>query len=286
MKTLVIYHANCNDGFAAAAVVFSVLKDSADYIPLQYDQRDEFFDSKVWEGNHIYVLDFSFSAEQTAAMKEGTEAFVWLDHHETAIRPWLGETGFCYAEPNIRLDLNFCGAALTWMHFYRSPPPMFIDYIDDWDRWKFLFGETTRYFNAALGCEPRTLQHWSTLITDPNPKAIEEIIAKGKTLRTDHERRIKIMAEGKREIVIDGQTGYICNAHSQYASDLGNLLAIESESFGVTYFIDNDLTVRVSFRSVGSRDVSKIAQKFGGGGHKNAAGCTITLKELTEWLTS
>ena len=31
----------------------------------------------------------------------------------------------------------------------------------------------------------------------------------------------------------------------------------------------------VSFRSRGRVDVSKVAQKFGGGGHKNAAGCTI-----------
>ncbi|MBI5574636.1 MAG: bifunctional oligoribonuclease/PAP phosphatase NrnA [Elusimicrobia bacterium] len=33
--------------------------------------------------------------------------------------------------------------------------------------------------------------------------------------------------------------------------------------------------VKVSFRSVKDIDVNKIAQKFGGGGHKNAAGCTI-----------
>jgi len=32
---------------------------------------------------------------------------------------------------------------------------------------------------------------------------------------------------------------------------------------------------RVSFRSRGTVDVSLIAQKFGGGGHRNAAGCTI-----------
>ena len=32
---------------------------------------------------------------------------------------------------------------------------------------------------------------------------------------------------------------------------------------------------RVSFRSRGNIDVAAIAQKFGGGGHKNAAGCTV-----------
>jgi bifunctional oligoribonuclease and PAP phosphatase NrnA len=33
---------------------------------------------------------------------------------------------------------------------------------------------------------------------------------------------------------------------------------------------------RVSFRSKGEIDVRSVAQRFGGGGHKNAAGCTVT----------
>ena len=38
---------------------------------------------------------------------------------------------------------------------------------------------------------------------------------------------------------------------------------------------DGSRAWRVSFRSRGRVDVSAIAQKFGGGGHKNAAGCSI-----------
>jgi phosphoesterase RecJ-like protein len=34
-------------------------------------------------------------------------------------------------------------------------------------------------------------------------------------------------------------------------------------------------TFRVSFRSKGSIDVGAVAGRFGGGGHKNAAGCTV-----------
>jgi phosphoesterase RecJ-like protein len=32
---------------------------------------------------------------------------------------------------------------------------------------------------------------------------------------------------------------------------------------------------RVSFRSKGDIDVRSVAQQFGGGGHKNASGCTV-----------
>ena len=34
----------------------------------------------------------------------------------------------------------------------------------------------------------------------------------------------------------------------------------------------NEVTYKVSMRSTGSVDVSKIAESFGGGGHKRAAG--------------
>jgi phosphoesterase RecJ-like protein len=33
--------------------------------------------------------------------------------------------------------------------------------------------------------------------------------------------------------------------------------------------------VGVSFRSRGSLDVARLARQFGGGGHRNAAGCTL-----------
>src|SRR6185369_16032007 len=33
---------------------------------------------------------------------------------------------------------------------------------------------------------------------------------------------------------------------------------------------------RVSMRSKGDIDIAAVAKKFGGGGHKNAAGCTVT----------
>ncbi len=49
--------------------------------------------------------------------------------------------------------------------------------------------------------------------------------------------------------------------------------------------VDDD-KVKVSLRSRGAIDVSRIAQLFGGGGHKNAAGCTIygSLKSAKETI--
>jgi phosphoesterase RecJ-like protein len=37
----------------------------------------------------------------------------------------------------------------------------------------------------------------------------------------------------------------------------------------------NASSYRVSLRSKGSIDVASVAKRFGGGGHRNAAGCTV-----------
>ena len=39
---------------------------------------------------------------------------------------------------------------------------------------------------------------------------------------------------------------------------------------------ERDSEVKVSLRGKGDVDVQKIAAQFGGGGHVNAAGCTVT----------
>jgi phosphoesterase RecJ-like protein len=48
------------------------------------------------------------------------------------------------------------------------------------------------------------------------------------------------------------------------------------------YFRPSKGKIRVSFRSKGDIDVAKVASKFGGGGHVNAAGCSIDSVELFE----
>jgi phosphoesterase RecJ-like protein len=58
---------------------------------------------------------------------------------------------------------------------------------------------------------------------------------------------------------------------------LVNLPLTVKEIQAVVFFkkIEGD-QYRVSMRSKGSVDVGSVAKAFGGGGHKNAAGCTVT----------
>ena len=52
---------------------------------------------------------------------------------------------------------------------------------------------------------------------------------------------------------------------------------IEGPAVGITMREMPDGSIRVSLRAESDFDVSKVAMKFGGGGHVKAAGCTVNL---------
>lgn len=51
--------------------------------------------------------------------------------------------------------------------------------------------------------------------------------------------------------------------------------AVQGVEIAVGFKEISPAEVRVSFRSRGATDVARVAKRFGGGGHRNAAGCTL-----------
>ena len=68
-----------------------------------------------------------------------------------------------------------------------------------------------------------------------------------------------------------GATEEHSNGIIQYAKDISGV-----ELAAVLREVD-DSTIKVSLRSQSIVDVSVLAKKFGGGGHRRASGCTINL---------
>lgn len=84
MKPLVIYHANCTDGFGAAFAAWLKLGDSAEYLPIEHGKNflTEYAGSTV--NREIYILDFSLPREVMGWLFQRAKRIVWLDHHATS----------------------------------------------------------------------------------------------------------------------------------------------------------------------------------------------------------
>lgn len=71
----------------------------------------------------------------------------------------------------------------------------------------------------------------------------------------------------------------------RYRSDLGNYLATKHEE--LDFIIIINIAKSISFRGKGKVDLSVFAKQFGGGGHKNASGCSLppnVLKDITKLI--
>lgn len=175
MKPLVIYHANCTDGFGAAFAAWLKLGDKAEYLPVEYGRisTPADFDMQVSlaaKDNEIYILDFSFPREVMDALFQHAKRVVWLDHHKTAfemwgVEPWCKEGTFWDDRPEFKhhvcLDNNKSGALLAWEHFHPGTEvPKLIQHIDDRDRWQFKL-EGSKELHAALNSlKPWSFEQW------------------------------------------------------------------------------------------------------------------------------
>ena len=75
---VVIYHANCNDGFGAAYSAWKLLGNRAEYFAASHGAPPPDV-----TGKKVVVLDFSYNNETTKQMIEQAEELWVIDHHKS-----------------------------------------------------------------------------------------------------------------------------------------------------------------------------------------------------------
>lgn len=318
-NSLVIYHNNCADGFAAAFAAWLKLGKEAEYLPVDYNNNS--LDTVIGKCVHknVYILDFSFKKPVMICIFTVAKSVVWLDHHKTAFEMWCGKDGEknfwaenTFGDPDypdsryIKLDNNKSGAVLAWEYFHTGMEvPKLIRHIDDRDRWQFKL-DGTKELNAALfSLQPWSFEQWKdrcivyfmcsngTLVNDPY--YVLELIKEGAAILRAQNAAVNSMLPQARECYIPreeykGDTkftgiaaGLAINTN-HHISEIGHELAKQSGTFGLVWYLDKNMKCKCSLRSCGDYDVSAIAAHFGGGGHKNAAGFETDLATLMNWL--
>lgn len=291
MKPLVIFHKDCADGFGAAFAAWMKFGDEAEYVALNYNERDSFMNTNKVSGRDVYVLDFSFSQDDTTLLIQQANSLVFLDHHKTAFEEHAGAERNIYLEEAtnedtgqqyyILLDNNKSGALLAWEYFHpNTSVPYLIQLIDDRDRWVFNYPDTKEVHAGLMLRTPWNFENWREYITFEQLE-LDALKNEGAICLAYFNQQIRMIKSSCTETINiqDFPSGLCCNAHGIFASELGNLLAKESGTYGATWYQAGNGDVHWSLRSIGDFDVSEIAKKFGGGGHKNAAGFVLVAPE-------
>lgn len=268
MNKLCIYHADCVDGLAAAAVVRRAFGETVEFHAGRYGEEPP-----EVEGRLVIIVDFSYPPAQLLKMLEKTTVITLLDHHKTAIEAIAAEK-LLLERTNFHPVLNqeLSGAGLAWEHLFPNEPmPEIIRHVQDRDLWRFKM-PGSREIHAVLSTLPPDPVLWSEVIFKI---PIEDTIKDGSAIMTYHDMRCLQLQDIAREVEIDYTLVPAVNAPWYYTSDVAGQLA-KGRAFAACWYIGADGLEHWSLRSEdGARDVARVAQKFGGGGHRHAAGFKV-----------
>lgn len=276
-KPLVIYHGNCPDGFTAAWCAYDKFDGDCDFVPASYGQEPPDVG-----GRRVYILDFSYKRPVMRQILSQAHSVVVLDHHKTAqaeldgiidefcMRPDLIANPRGSHLPVVWFDMDKSGARLAWEHFSPGEPvPWLVEYVEDRDLWRWALPKS-REVNAALGSYPRTFDQWDRLAAS-GPEVMHRLIGEGEAILRYQDQLVDSICRGAREVEMDGCKILAANTSVLFSEVAGKLS--EGRPFGAAWFERADGKTQWSLRSRNDgNDVSEVARRRGGGGHRNAAG--------------
>lgn len=302
------YHSD-HDGKASAYCIYhwaSVKPQSfpykVDFIMMDYGKP--FPIHLIDKDEQVFIVDFSIQPEEMDKLLQITQDVTWIDHHKTAIDKYEGFR--CNIKGIRRIDESAC--VLTWKYLNwwskgGMPPyvdeklitspdycpedkkenvlPRVIELVGDYDMWWYKHGDETRRLQAAL-CAYDT-SPWSNIWR----KCIEDA-AFWQQLQGEGELVLRYKDNTSREmresisfpVIFEGYKCLAMNAARCNSDTMGGEESFKTYDILMPFFYDGkQFTISLYSRTV---DVSEIAKKFGGGGHKQAAG--FQSKELPYYL--
>jgi oligoribonuclease NrnB/cAMP/cGMP phosphodiesterase (DHH superfamily) len=267
-KEVICLHHNDTDGRASAAIVRHSLGEEVWLYEMGYG--DSIPLERVLTADHIIILDFSLPKLEMVKLATYHE-LTWIDHHKSSITELYDISA---SWPGIR-DTNEAACVLTWKYFFPDiPVPKAVKLIGDRDIWRWSEPETGPFNEGLYQLDTRPFNDnlWGQLFEN-NLEFINTIIENGSVLREARLRDIRrtILRRGY-PVIIDGIKTLAINIRG--SGDIGQ--HVRSMGYEMAYcYVENlhngKLTTFVSLYS-DELDVSKIAERFGGGGHSGAAG--------------
>ncbi len=257
---LVIYHKSCTDGFGAAYSAWKLLGSKAEYYAATHGDPPPDVSGKT-----VAILDFSYKNAVTKQMILDSKDLIVIDHHKSAMVE-------LHDISNTHFDMTHSGARLAWDFFHPGKEaPKFIDYIEDRDLWKWEL-PYSKEFSAAFDMVPFEFEEFERFEDD---SVFDDAVKRGSYILAYSKTVIKKVCEKATSRSMQGHDVLVVNA-SHWMSEIGSRLSPDCDFAMIWYYDHEDRKIKVSLRSFHDTvDVSEVAKRFGGGGHKKAAGFTL-----------
>lgn len=307
MKIVCVYHSVDLDGFMSAAIIkhYYLLENNSiaasgddinnvDFIGYNYGQSIP----DLSEYDQVIMCDISFPKEEMFNLISKTD-LTWIDHHISAIKDI--ESGFSIPEEQLSgvRKIDFAACELTWKYFFPNETmPEIVRLLGRYD----CFGhkntseeQTVLEFQygarACISNYDEAYKHLIDCINHPNLKVEDMVHLTGIAIYNYLCQEAKQIYNTRFDLMFDSR---LSNTPFRFAAI--NRSRFNPINFGIDYHIDgydgvacfwyedNKLCFSL-YNDNGLVDCSTIAKRYGGGGHKGAAGfvfkCELQYSNMT-----
>jgi nanoRNase/pAp phosphatase (c-di-AMP/oligoRNAs hydrolase) len=272
---MVVYHAYCPDGTAAAAL-FAYAFNLADnqLFAAQHGKKNN-----IPDGLYVVFVDFCYTLDEMKDIVSRSKKVLVLDHHKSSEEILQLKNNI-----NVNLDMTRSACQMVWDYLSVVPyRPYYIDDIADRDLYKWTI-PGSREVNSAM--------HFSSIFMNVRkfmefmeaPMERPELYNIGKILEQDRDRRIKNVSKNAIRCQMGKYTIMALFCDYDILSDVGSCVSENNKDIDFVviyrYAIEkNEWYLSLRRRKDSALDLSVVAREFDveGGGHPAAAG--ITLRE-------
>ncbi len=263
------YHGSDLDGHCSAAII-NKKYGNVTLIPLSYGKNVplDFIEGKV-----VYLVDFTISPfTKMIELQRYSEELIWIDHHSSAIDE-ANSIGF---NPSGIRDTSLSACELTWKWCYPEKEiPLAVSLIGKYDTWHHEWSKDVLPFQYGMRAEytrPDDSTVWDVILEDYLGIS-EEIISAGKIIMkyidADNSRYINSYSF---ETIFEGYSCICCNrglVDSRIFDDVWNE---KMHDLMVTFCRSDNKWLINLYTKREEINCGEIAKKYGGGGHRKAAG--------------
>jgi oligoribonuclease NrnB/cAMP/cGMP phosphodiesterase (DHH superfamily) len=283
---IIYYHNADNDGKTSGAIVYNSVKNTDKTLLKGVDYHEYNFEKEYnsWKkDDKVYLVDFSFQkeGEMQKAYEKLKSNFIFIDHHKTAIE----QIKDLPIEGLRRVGIAAC--RLCWEYFYPNiEEPEAVKLIGMYDVWDL--NKKVEVFQlgiSILDLSPDS-ENWKTIFKS-DKSFIKKICEDGELIQKHvNIQNSNIAKKSKFEVEIDGYKAICINAIKTGSKIFDSVFDDSKHDIMIAYGKLSKYSLwSISFYSKSDDiDVSVIAKKYGGGGHKNASGCEVSTQGLINIL--
>lgn len=263
------YHGVDLDGECSGAIV-KRKHPNCELMGLNYG--DPFPWNSIKPNDVVYMVDFGLQPFDLMVKLSRMCDLIWIDHHQTALAEAAKRD---FNVKGIRQN-GKAGCELTWgFCFPLKEMPVAVKYLGRYDVWDKTDSNVDPFqFGMKLEETDPASPIWDRLFVG-DEDLIKAIIAKGKLVKHYSDMQNKSYCESYGfEGNFEGHSAVICNKGIGGSNLFDSMWDDKKHDLMITFckLPHKDLWTVSLYTTKPNVDCGAIAKKYGGGGHKNAAG--------------